>query len=114
MKMAKYIVEGANFLATVVVDEDIFTNDGSPFMDAYVEAATRTIENVFRHGPDNADEFDILLKRGDKPAFPILLGVCKEGELNNPKCMVPVSTSQAAQNAGVLELARKGKMLGWT
>lgn len=105
-KPTQYIVEGANFLATVIVDEELFCNDGTPKTNAYLEAATKTLENIYRHGPDHDDGFNLLVKKGEALAVASVLIVCKNGDLGNDKKQRVIKTAEAAQNAGVLELYR--------
>ena len=113
MKHVRYLVEGGNFVATVVIDEDIFSNEGTPTTNAYLEAATRTIENIFRHGPDHGEQFDLLIKEGVQPAVGCVMSICKDGELGDPLKQHWVKTATAAQNAGVLELVRHFTDEGW-
>lgn len=101
-----YIVEGANFVAYVPIDEEIFTNDGTRQTSAYVEAVTRTLEYIFRHGPDTADDFDLRMKEGEEPAVGIIMSVCKDGEIGDPDKLQYIKTSSVCQNAGCLEILR--------
>ncbi len=115
MKRTQYIVEGANFVATVIVDEELFTNDGTRKTDAYMEAATKTIENMFRHGPDHDDGFNLLVKKDEMPGLGVSLDVCKNGDIGIAKKNCLISTAEAAENAGVLEVYRhfrNGSMRG--
>ena len=106
MKLVRYVVEGANFLVFVTVDEDVFTDDGTAATNAYLEAATRTLENIFRHGPDHSESFGLRMKQGEEPAIGIIMSVCKDGEIGDNEKLCFVKSAVAAQNAGCLELVR--------
>lgn len=112
-KPTRYIVEGANFVATVVVDEDVFTNSGGKATNAYLEAATKVIEYVFRHGPDSGEDFDLLIKDGLEPAVGVIMSICKDGEIGDQDKLSYVKTATAAENAGCLELVRHFEKKGW-
>ena len=112
-KPTRYIVDGANFVATLVIDEELFPNNGTEAGNAYLEAATRTIENIYRHGPDDVEEFDLLLKRDDSPTVGVLMSICKDGEIGEDNKLHFIKTAIAAQNAGVLELVRHFEEHGW-
>ena len=114
MKPVLYIVEGANFVATLPIDEDIYTNDGTPATNAYLEAATKTLEYIFRHGPDNPDDFNLMKKDGQSPGVGLIMSICKDGEYGDENKLAYVMTVTAAQNAGCLELVRHFTKDGWT
>ena len=102
MAIEQYIVEGANFVATVMVDAELCN---CPF----IEAATKTLEYVFRHGPDseNPDNFFLMRKDHNGPSVGDFMGICKEGDIGNDEKMMHVKTVAVAENAGVLEIARQ-------
>lgn len=113
MKHVPYIVEGRNFVATLPIDEDIFTNDGTLATNAYLEAATKTLEYIFRHGSNNPGDFNLMMKNGQTPGVGLIMSICKDGELGDPNKLHYAETAVAAQNAGCLELVRHFTKTGW-
>lgn len=101
MGMCKYVVEGANFVATIAFDDE---NCGDPYM----EAATRVVENVFGHGPDSeeSENFNMLIKEGQEPALGFIISICKEGEIGDDSKLKYVSCKTVAKNAGLLNMVR--------
>lgn len=103
----KFVVEGANFVATIAFDTE---HCGCPFK----EAATRVLEYVFRHGPDSEESgnFNLMCKKREAPSVGLILSVCREGEVGDDTKLRYVKTSVAAENAGLLEIVRLLKEQG--
>lgn len=103
----RYIVEGANFVATIVLNTEHFD-------DPKMEAATRALENIFRHGPDSedSDSFGLMCKKGETPAVGFILVVWEDGYIGDESKKRTLNANTVAKNAGLLELVRFYESVG--
>ena len=101
MAKQEYVIEGANFMAVVLVEVELC---GCP----YLEAATLVLEKAFGNGPfvQKKDGFQLMVKHRLTPAVSKRMFVWKNGDIGNDKKMKVINTREAALNAGRLDLAQ--------
>jgi len=98
----KYIVEGANFKATVLIDADLFNRKG----DAYMDACTTVMERLYRNGPDTDEEFELIMDEGEEdPGFGVIMSCYKDGDEDSEDSHFWMRTKKIAENAGITEVA---------
>jgi len=102
----KFIVEGANWEASIMVDTEIHEHP-------HMEAATQALENIFRDGPDSelSDEFNIKMTDDDPPALGLVVKCVKDGQQGNELEEMWMRSSALAENAGLLNLAKDMKQM---
>jgi len=96
-----FIVEGANWDATILIDTELHDN---PLM----EAATQIIEVLFGDGPDSekSHEIEVHMTDEDSPNLGLIVCVYKEQDRGNEEKRHYVKSKILAQNAGLTELAK--------
>ena len=95
----QYIVEGGNFVGIVPIDLDVCDNPG-------MEAATLTLEHIFRPEHKMPNGFKFLSKQDIKPIIGGNLYVWRNGDIGDDKRMHIIPFVTAARNAGLLDVVK--------
>lgn len=98
----KFIVEGANWEASIMVDTSIHETP-------HFEAATQAFEIIFGKGADAelSDEFDVIMKDEDNPNLGLIVCCFKESDRGSDDKTYWILSRVIAENAGLDDLAKE-------